>query len=143
MLVFSSYENVVWVSKSLIKDSFVGSTSSCKPCCPGDRKNIWVTQQICVSCYLLPCYFPDVYRTFLYLFQFSLGIQMRLACALFFSSSIFQKGIMSLFSSLLTPCWFSVESQRAANSCEVASASCLSTEYLTQLSILHLFFFLD
>lgn len=68
---------------------------------------------------------------------------MVLACAIFLSSSLSQKGVMSHFCSILTPCWFSVGSQRAVNSREIALTSSLSTLYVIKASILYLFFLLS
>lgn len=65
---------------------------------------------------------------------------MVLTCAIFLSSLLFQKGVMSHLCSVLTPCWFSVGSQRAVNSREIALTSSLSTLYVIKASILYLFF---
>lgn len=65
---------------------------------------------------------------------------MVLACAIFLSCSLSQKGVMSHLCNILTPCWFSVASQRAVNSLEIALTSSLNTLYVIKASILYLFF---
>lgn len=65
---------------------------------------------------------------------------MVLACAIFLSFLLFQKGVTSHLCSVLTPCWFSVGSQRAVNSHEIALTSILSTLYVIKASILYLLF---